>query len=244
MEWESQALEEAENIALPPVMAYLVKFDAEKRARKKGLSVVTADIVKQTGKGYEKLLGREAVELIKKMGKGEDVDLPDEFFEETTDQLFSVNLCPAKFGACTKEKRDMMLKSLKAIKIKLIEMDITGIMLDKAVCPILSHHALRVAITGCSNCCLTPYFSDIGIVSLFRPCFKSTGCIGCGECVKRCAENAINLDDKMVLIDYEKCLMCGGVQIYVQRELYLQRLKDIRLLPAGQVQDILLLQKQ
>lgn len=210
MKWDKEALEALAQIPLPPVMSHLARFDAEKRAQMNHRDVVTSDIVRQTRRGYEKLLGREAVELIEKMTRGEPVDIPDEFFDEQTGELYSIQLCPAKFGACTKQKREMMLASLRAVRAKLKEMDINHIMLQKAVPPVMSHHAFRVAITGCSNCCLSPYFSDFGIIAVYRPEVMSDGCVGCGECLERCAENAIILHGETVEIDFRKCLLCGG----------------------------------
>ena len=37
----------------------------------------------------------------------------------------------------------------------------------------------------------------------------STGCIGCGICVKNCPEDAILLADNIAFINSEKCVKCG-----------------------------------
>lgn len=35
------------------------------------------------------------------------------------------------------------------------------------------------------------------------------GCIACGRCTKICPTNAINLDNNLAIIDYDKCIACG-----------------------------------
>jgi dissimilatory sulfite reductase (desulfoviridin) alpha/beta subunit len=210
MRWDNDALEELARIVVPPVMAHLARFDAEKRARMKHMTCVTAEVVRETQAGYAKLLGREAMEIIGKMANGEPVDLPDEFFVDMTDALYSIQVCPAKFGACTRQKRTMMLTALRAVSARLEELNITGIMLDKAGLPIMSHHTFRVTIAGCPNCCLSPYFSDFGILCVYRPAVQPAGCVGCGACVRVCSEQAITCVDDIAVIDHAACCMCGG----------------------------------
>ena len=79
MEWQKEALEMVESIPLPSMIAHFAKMDAERRAKKKGLDRVTTDIAKETEKGYEKALGKESVDLLRAMARGEDVQLPDKF---------------------------------------------------------------------------------------------------------------------------------------------------------------------
>jgi anaerobic sulfite reductase subunit C len=210
MKWDKAALAEISRVVLPPVMAHLARFDAEKRARMKNMNQVTAEIVRETQAGYAKLLGREAIDIIRNMADGKTVDLPDEFFEDTADELYSIQICPAKFGACTRQKRMLMVRALQAVKAKLKELDITGSMLAKAGVPIMSHHAFRVSIAGCPNCCTSPYFSDFGIICVYRPAVMRTGCVRCGECVRYCSEKAITCDDDGPVIDYNACCLCGG----------------------------------
>ena len=37
----------------------------------------------------------------------------------------------------------------------------------------------------------------------------STGCIGCGICVKNCPQNAITVENFVANIDQDKCIGCG-----------------------------------
>ena len=212
MEWDEEALEMVEAIPLPPMIAHYAKMDAERRAKKKGLDQVTTDIAKETEKGYEKALGKEAVELLRAMAGGEDVQLPDEFFVEEPQELYSIQLCPAQYGASTMEKREQMRKILTPLRDKLKELGITQILMDKAETSIMSHHAFRVTVTGCSNTCFSPYFSDFGIIGQYRPAGKDTGCTQCSNCVEYCSEKAITLDEKGPVFDYQKCVLCGGCE--------------------------------
>jgi len=212
MEWQKEALELVESIPLPPMIAHYAKMDAERRARKKGLNRVNTEIAKETEKGYEKALGREAVELLRAMARGEDVQLPDEFFIEEPDELYSIQLCPAQYGASTMEKREQMRKILPLLRKKLKELGITQILMDKAETSIMSHHVFRISVTGCSNTCFSPYFSDFGVIGQYRPAAKDIECTQCGSCVEYCSEKAITLDGRGPVFDYQKCVFCGGCE--------------------------------
>lgn len=46
--------------------------------------------------------------------------------------------------------------------------------------------------------------------SASQPVIKKDSCVGCGLCIKACAQDAIHYDsDKCAEIDYEKCVGCG-----------------------------------
>lgn len=210
MEFEKEALEIIENIPLPPMISHYATMDAIRRARKKGLDRVTPEIAKATEKGYAKALGKESMEVMGRMMRGEDPGLPEEFFEEEKDELYTIELCPVKFGASTLEKRENTRRLLTPLRKKLKELNVTQIMMDKAETSIMSHHAFRIGITGCPNACFSPYFSDFAILGVYRPAVKDSGCVGCGKCEKYCSEDAIIVEDKNPVIDYDKCVMCSG----------------------------------
>ena len=172
MEWEKEAEDILADIAVPPMMAQFVRLDAERRALQKGQATVTAACAGNR-KGYERTFGREATEVIRRMGRGEDVGLPDAFFEDDDGELFKIELCPAKYGACTAEKREMMLAVLVPLREKLKQLNATRIIIEKARTPLMSHHVFRMAIIGCPNCCMSPYFADFGIICQLRPAVKS-----------------------------------------------------------------------
>jgi anaerobic sulfite reductase subunit C len=224
MEWNEEALKIVEAIPLPPMIAHYAKMDAARRARKKGLSCVTPEIARETEKGYESALGKEAVDLMRKMVSGEDVQLPDNFFVDEPEELYAIQLCPAKFGASTMEKRLQMSNLLTPLRNKLKELEITRILMDKAITSIMSHHVFRIAVNGCSNACYSPYFSDFGVMGKYRPGAHNTGqCTQCGACVAYCSEKAITVDENGPAFDFDTCVMCAGcAEVCEQGVIYTQ----------------------
>jgi Fe-S-cluster-containing hydrogenase component 2 len=210
MEWDKEAREIVEAIPLPPMIARFAIMDAERRAQKKGQMRVTADIARETEKGYEQALGKEAMELMRRLARGEDAGLPDEFYVEEPEELYSIELCPAKFGASTMEKREQMRQILTPLRNKLKEIGITKILLDKATTSIMSHHMFRIGITGCPNACFSPYFSDFAVIGVYRVGVKESGCTQCRKCVEYCTLGAISLENGRPVIDEKKCLKCSG----------------------------------
>ncbi|MEI6125890.1 MAG: hypothetical protein WCQ99_04975 [Pseudomonadota bacterium] len=224
MEWDTDALEIIEAIPLPPMIAHYAKMDAERRAKKKGLVRVTADIARETELGYEKALGKESVELLRMAARGEDMQLPDEFFIEEPEELYSIQLCPAQYGASTMEKRNQMKQILTPLRNKLKELGVTRILMDKATTSLMSHHALRIGVTGCANACFSPYFSDFGVLGMYRPAVKESGCTRCNACAAYCSDHAITLGETGPVIDYNKCVMCSGcTEVCEQGVLYTEK---------------------
>lgn len=210
MEWEQEALTILDQIPLPPIMSAFAKLDAERRALQNGFDRVTVAIAKAVEKGYARTFGKEATESIRKMAAGETIDLPNEFFEEEEGQLFKIDICPAKYGACTSEKRKMLLNIISPIRSKLQQMDATRLMMSKARSPLMSHHVFRISLIGCPNCCMSPYFSDFGVICVYRIRAHEEGCTQCEACVRTCSEEAISLTAGKPVINYKKCVMCGG----------------------------------
>ena len=233
MEWEKEAEAILEDIAVPPMMAQFVRLDAERRALQKGLAKVTTACAKATRKGYERTFGCEATDVIRRMGRGEDVGLPDAFFEDDDAELFKIELCPAKYGACTAEKREMMLAVLVPLREKLKQLNATRIVLEKARTPIMSHHVFRIAIIGCPNCCMSPYFNDFGIICQLRPEVKTEGCTQCQACVSCCTEGAITLQDGNPVIDYARCVLCGGCEKECKKEVIFTKEKGYKVVVGG-----------
>jgi anaerobic sulfite reductase subunit C len=210
MNWDKEATEIVEGIPLPPMIAHFAKMDAERRAKKKGETQVTAATARETEHGYEQALGPESVELMRKLARGEDAGLPDEFYVQEPEELYSIELCPAKYGASTMEKREQMRQVLTPLRNKLKELGTTQIMLDKATTSIMSHHMLRIGITGCPNACFSPYFQDVAILGAYQVGVKGAGCTQCGKCIAYCTQHAITLNDNGPVIDQQKCIKCSG----------------------------------
>jgi anaerobic sulfite reductase subunit C len=224
MNWDAEAEKIIDEIPLPPIMARFARMDAERRALQRGRDTVTPAIAKAVEKGYERVFGKEATEMVRRMCRGEHVDLPDEFFEDDDAELFKIEICPAKFGACTAEKREMIKDIVAPVRALLKRLNTTDIILRKALTPLMSHHVLRVAVIGCPNCCMSPYFADIGIICCFRPGIRDEGCVQCGLCVQACAEDAITLDNGQPVIERERCIHCGAcVDVCPKDVLYIDK---------------------
>jgi anaerobic sulfite reductase subunit C len=233
MEWEKEAEDIVAGIAIPPMMAQFARLDAERRALQQGKPKVTTAHALATRKGYESTFGCEATDVIRRMSRGEDVGLPDAFFEDDDAELFKIELCPAKYGACTAEKREMMLAVLVPLREKLKQLNATRIVIEKARTPLMSHHVFRVALIGCPNCCMPPYFSDFGIICQLRPEVKTEGCTQCQACVTCCAEGAITLQEGKPVIDYERCVLCGGCEKECKKNVIFTKEKGYKVVVGG-----------
>ncbi len=233
MDWDRDAHDLLSELPLPPMMLSLARFDAEKRARAEGLARVSAAVVRRTERGYRDVLGPEAAEAAARLNRGEDIGLPAEFFMDTSDELYAIQVCPAKYGACTSEKRAMMLDAYRAVQQVLLSRDINRIMLEKARHPVMSHHAFRAAIVGCPNCCLSPHLADFSVVCVYRPEIAPETCSGCGMCAAHCSEQAIGLDNACAVIDYERCVMCGGCETVCPAGAVVTGQKGYRVLAGG-----------
>ena len=233
MNWDNEAEKIIENIPLPPIMGRFARMDAERRALQRGLDTVSVAVAKVVEKGYERVFGKEATAMVRAMSNGEDVDLPYEFFEEDDDELFKIEICPAKFGACTAEKREMIKNILPPLRAKLKSLDTTNIILRKALTPLMSHHVFRIAIIGCPNCCMSPYFSDIGLICAFRPGLREEGCEQCELCVRGCAEGAIILENGQPVIDAERCIDCGECITACPKDVIVTAQKGYKVVAGG-----------
>jgi len=233
MEWQKEAEDILADIAIPPMMAQFVRLDAERRALQQGKAKVTAAHALATKKGYERTFGCEATDVIRRMGRGEDVGLPDAFFEDDDGELFKIDLCPAKYGTCTAEKREMMLAVLVPLREKLKQLNATRIVIEKARTPLMSHHVFRVSIIGCPNCCMSPYFADFGVICQLRPAVKAEGCTQCQACVRCCSEGAITLQDGQPVIDYDRCVLCGGCEKECKKDVIFTKEKGYKVVVGG-----------
>jgi len=233
MKWEDEALKLADEVPVPPPMLFLVKLDAERRAISKNLDTVTPEIVKMTAAGYKRTFGKEATEMVEAMLRGDAIELPEEFFEEDEDELYKIEICPAKFGACTPDKREMIRNILVPLRKKIRELDLTRVVLGSARTPLMSHHVFGFSIIGCSNCCMSPYSSDFGIIALYKPEDLKEGCIKCKACLVPCVENAIDLENDNPVIDYDKCMMCGGCETACKKDIIHTNEKGYKVVVGG-----------
>lgn len=61
------------------------------------------------------------------------------------------------------------------------------------------------------------------------PKVKRSSCVGCGECIEHCAQNAISLNEEKARIDQQKCVGCGEcILICPNGAIHVQWSSDIR----------------
>jgi ferredoxin len=194
------------------MVSSFAKLDAERRAKKKGLMTVTRKEVDETDKGYEDTLGKEAMEQLRAMARGEGAgpEMAEEFFVEEPEEMYSIEICPSKYGASTRHKRENIKRLITPLRKKLKELKVTDLMIDLATTSLMMHHQFRIVLAGCPNACISPYVSDFGVLGVYIPKAKDSGCTECGTCVDYCSEEALSLANGRVTIDYEKCIGCEG----------------------------------
>ena len=72
------------------------------------------------------------------------------------------------------------------------------------------HHLFKVTIACCPNACSQPQIADFGIVLAGPVMISEKPCAQCGECVRTCLENAIDLNPiQGPEIIADRCLHCG-----------------------------------
>ena len=67
----------------------------------------------------------------------------------------------------------------------------------------------RIAISSCSNSCVSERLNEIGITGVVRPYRVPGTCTGCGTCVKYCRENAIAIKNGQIRMNNDLCVHCG-----------------------------------
>lgn len=75
--------------------------------------------------------------------------------------------------------------------------------------PVKMHHAFRVSISGCPNCCSRPQIVDFGLAGAAEVVVTHEECTGCGICFKTCRENSLCPDGDRPVLDDKLCLHCG-----------------------------------
>ena len=214
MEWTKEAEESVQNLPLPPMLSSYARLECERLAKKKGLTRVTPEIVAEADKRYELAIGRDVMRKLRDMasGKGEGVEIPEEFFDDESEELFTIEMCPSKYGAASDIKIDNMKRLVPALREKLKELKITELMLDLTTTAVMPHSEFRVNVAGCTNACLSPYFSDFGILGSYDVELVPEKCTGCGKCVNYCSIGAITMKDHLPAFDKSICIRCAGCE--------------------------------
>ncbi len=210
MRWAEDAEKLQEMLPVPPMMGSYARLQAEKIARQKGLDCVTADVVKETERIYEEFIGREKTEQLRAFiaGTGPEPQLEDELFFDQPDALYHIDVCFTKYGENSTLVRNMLKEMMKSLAAILEEENVTELMADLATVALHGASRFTVGMTGCPNCCVTPYLKDFGIIMLHRVEITDTECTQCGKCLTMCVDCAIRLTDDGPVIDRAKCAQC------------------------------------
>lgn len=73
----------------------------------------------------------------------------------------------------------------------------------------LNNLNIKISASGCPNSCGISHLSDIGLMGGVKPGIDGKKCNGCGICAKACRANAIEMKDKMAVVDLKQCKHCG-----------------------------------
>lgn len=214
IQWTKDAEEAVQNLPLPPMLSTYARLECERLAKKKGLAQVTPEIVAEADRRYDLAIGRDVMRKLREMssGKGEGMVIPEEFFEDDSRELFTIAMCPSKYGAASDIKIDNMKRLIPAIREKLKELKITDLMMDLTTTAVMPHCEFRVSVAGCTNACLSPYFSDFGVLGSYDVKLVPEKCTGCGKCVDYCSIGAISMNDQLPVFDKGICIRCGGCE--------------------------------
>jgi Fe-S-cluster-containing hydrogenase component 2 len=214
LQWTKEAEEAVENLPLPPMLGSYARLECERLARKKGLNCVTPAIVEEADKRYELAIGRDVMRKLRAMarGEGDGMAIPEEFFEDDSEELFTIEMCPSKYGAASDVKIENMRRLIPALRDKLKELKITDLMMDLTTTAVMPHCEFRVNVAGCTNACLSPYFSDFGILGSYDVELIAEKCTGCEKCVNYCSLGAITMKDNLPVFDKTICIRCAGCE--------------------------------
>jgi len=72
----------------------------------------------------------------------------------------------------------------------------------------LNNLDIKISASGCPNSCGISHLSDIGFMGVVEPEVIEKKCTACDICVKACRVNAIEVRNKLAVIDLEKCKNC------------------------------------
>jgi Fe-S-cluster-containing hydrogenase component 2 len=210
MKWDKDAERAHEMLPIPPMMGPYARLQSEKIARHKGLDHVTVGVVKETEKSYADFMGEEKTAQLRAFmaGTGPAPELEDELFFEDENALYYIDVCYTKYGENSKLVRNALKDMMRSVKSIMEEENLTEIMANLSTGVLHGASRFNVGMTGCPNCCVSPYMKDFGIIMQHRVAITDAECTQCGNCLKMCFDKSIQLTDKGPVINRTTCAQC------------------------------------
>ncbi|MCP4716103.1 MAG: 4Fe-4S dicluster domain-containing protein [Deltaproteobacteria bacterium] len=210
MKWDKESETAVETLPIPPIMVPYARLQAEKFARQKGVDCVNLEVIKETEKIYADFMGKEKTAELKAFlaGTGPAPAMEDELFFDDDRALYFIDTCYTKYGENSRDVREALKDMMRAVKAVMEEENLTEIMAGLATQALHGAFRFNLGMTGCPNCCVSPYMKDFGIIMQHRVDITEAECIHCGECLKMCMEKAIELADNGPFINRETCVKC------------------------------------
>ena len=81
-------------------------------------------------------------------------------------------------------------------------------MADLATVALHGASRFSLVMTGCPNCCVSPYLKDFGVIMQHRVDITDEECLLCGTCLKMCVNKSIQLTDDGPVINRKTCAQC------------------------------------
>lgn len=210
MQWDKEAEQAVERLPIPPMMAGYARLHAEKMARHRGLDCVTAAVLRETEQAYADFMGREKTEQFKAFlaGTGPAPEIEEELFFDNDKALYFIDTCYARYGENSDTVRSALKDMMQSIIAVMEEENLTEIMGELTTRAFHGASRFNLGMTGCPNCCVSPHMKDFGIIMQHRVEITDAECVQCGECLKMCLEDAIQLKDDGPVINREACVQC------------------------------------
>lgn len=157
-----------------------------------------ADLAEKYGNGQVHLTLRQGIEI---------PGVKEELFEQALQAITAAGLSPAVCGL--RVRPVVTCPGNATCPYGLINTKTLAKTLDEQFVGRDLPAKTKFAVSGCANSCTKPQSHDVGFRGAVEPQIKQSSCISCGACVRRCPAKAMKLENKTLVIDYEKCLSCG-----------------------------------
>jgi len=71
------------------------------------------------------------------------------------------------------------------------------------------HHKFKISFSGCPIDCFRTREMDLGFQGMMEPSLVEDLCNGCKLCVKGCEDQALRMEGKLPVRDWNRCISCG-----------------------------------